>query len=184
MLRASVEYSGGDANLRAITEWTKVGDSGIPHGERLAAFAEAAVSGDGAELATARDALRLAAGSEAHVDAAAVVGNFERMVRIADGTGIPVDGVVSTLSEDLREELGLDAFQTRRVEESGAVAKALGPLLRGAARTALRGRLEGAPVPLSDRPQSLAASASTGQERHARQGRSVSSPRAARRSGA
>ena len=43
------------------------------------------------------------------VDAAAVVGNFERMVRIADGTGIPLDKPVAMVSADMREELGLDA---------------------------------------------------------------------------
>jgi hypothetical protein len=138
MLRASIEYYGRDADVRVITEGAKLGDAGIPHGERLATFAEAAVKGDAAELATARDALRDAAGSAALVDAAAVVGNFERMVRIADGTGIPVDSVMSTLSEDMREDLGLDEFQTRRVESAGAAGRAMGPLLRIAARTALR----------------------------------------------
>jgi hypothetical protein len=106
MLRASIEYYGRDADVRVITEGAKLGDAGIPHGERLATFAEAAVKGDAAELATARDALRDAAGSAALVDAAAVVGNFERMVRIADGTGIPVDSVMSTLVDAVRGHAG------------------------------------------------------------------------------
>jgi hypothetical protein len=87
MLRASIEYSGKQADLGGISEGAKAGDAGIEHGERLTAFADAAVKGDPAELATARDALRNAAGSEVVVDAAGVVANFERMVRIADGTG-------------------------------------------------------------------------------------------------
>jgi hypothetical protein len=137
MLRASIEYSGTDAQLSGIGEGAKAGDAGIEHGERLTAFADAAVQGDPAELGTARDALRDAAGFEAVVDAAAVIGNFERMVRIADGTGIPLDGIVGALSGDIRAELGLEAYESRRLTQ-GALAKAVGPALRGAAKVALR----------------------------------------------
>jgi hypothetical protein len=138
MLRASIEFHGSDGDLRAITEGSKFGDGGITHGERLTAFAEAAVSGDSAQLATARDALRDAAGSAVVVDAAAVIGNFQRMVRIADGTGIPVDTVVATMSDDFRDEIGIDEYVSKRVVETGPVARALGPVARTAAKTFLR----------------------------------------------
>ena len=138
MLRASIEYHGQDGDLRAVTEGSKIGDGGIPHGGKLVAFAEAAVSGDAAQLATARDALRDAIGSEGLVDTAGVVGNFQRMVRIADGSGIPLDGVVRTLSEDFRQEIGLEDFSTRRGDELGPAARILGPFLRGAAKNFLR----------------------------------------------
>jgi hypothetical protein len=138
MLRASIEHSGKDANVSGISEGAKVGDAGIEHGERLTAFADAAVKGDPAELDTAREALRSAAGSAVVVDAAAVIGNFERMVRIADATGIPLDGIVSAMSSDLGETLGLDDFQTRRLTRSGAFASKFGPVLRGVAQAALR----------------------------------------------
>ena len=138
MLRASIEYSGADADLNGISEGAKAGDAGIAHGERLTTFVDAAVKGDAAELATARDALRDAAGSEVLVDAAGVVGNFERMVRIADGTGIPLDGIVTALSGDFREELGLEGFQSRRVLGSAGLASVFGPALRGVVRVALR----------------------------------------------
>jgi hypothetical protein len=49
-------------------------------------------------------------GPEAFVDAVAVASNFERMVRIADGTGIPLDTPVNLISEDVREELNLGRF--------------------------------------------------------------------------
>jgi len=137
MLRASIEYSGSDGELQGITEGAKAGDAGIEHGARLTTFADAAVRGNAAELATARDALREEAGSAALVDAAAVVGNFERMVRIADGSGIPLDGIVGALSSDFREDLGLDDFQSRRLASGGA-AGVLAPVIRGAVRTALR----------------------------------------------
>jgi len=47
---------------------------------------------------------------QAMVDAAAVVANFSRMVRIADGTGIPLDDMMAEYSSDLREDLGLNSL--------------------------------------------------------------------------
>jgi len=138
MLRASIEYSGNQAELGGIASGPKAGDSGIEHGERLTAFADAAVSGDLAEIATARDALRQAAGSEAVVDAAGVIGNFERMVRIADGTGIPLDGLVDTMSSDIRENLGLETFSSRRLAQPGPIARSFAPIARAIAKTGLR----------------------------------------------
>lgn len=65
---------------------------------------------DAEALGAARERVVGELGEEALVDAAAVIGNFERMVRIADGTGIPLDHPVAMISADLREELGIDAF--------------------------------------------------------------------------
>lgn len=135
MLRASVEYNGTEADLRAITEGSKSGDSGVAHGAELTAFAEAAVKRDEAALATARDTLRSVAGSAAVVDAAGVIGNFQRMVRIADGAGIALDTSVVMLSSDFCEELGLDDFESAgRTGQLGGIQRTLAPLLRGAAK--------------------------------------------------
>ncbi len=68
------------------------------------------VSGDAPDLDAARRALLQAMGPEALVDAVAVASNFERMVRIADATGIPLDTPVLLMSEGLREDLGIDGF--------------------------------------------------------------------------
>ena len=138
MLRASIEYHGQDGDLRAVTDGSKSGDTGIEHGERLSTFAEAAVQGDTAALASARDALRNAAGSAAVVDAAGVIANFQRMVRIADGAGIALDEMMVAASEDFRDEIGLNDFQTRRSESLGLGARLAAPLLRGAAKMGLR----------------------------------------------
>jgi hypothetical protein len=142
MLRASIEYDGGEGQLSGIAEGAKVGDAGIEHGERLTAFADsavhAAVGGESASLDAARDALREAAGSECVVDAAGVIGNFERMVRIADGTGIPLDGIVEVMSSDFRQELGLEDFESRRPTQVGFLGRTFGPLLKGAVKTGLR----------------------------------------------
>ena len=45
---------------------------------------------------------------EALVDAAGVASNFERMVRIADSTGIPLDERMAALSQAVRDELQLE----------------------------------------------------------------------------
>ena len=44
------------------------------------------------------------------VDAAAIVGNFQRMVRIADSTGIPLDETVLMISQSIRKTLGINNF--------------------------------------------------------------------------
>jgi len=138
MLRASIEYSGREAGLGGISDGPKAGDLGIPHGEKLTAFADAAVAGDHASLASARDALRDAAGSAALVDAAAVIGNFQRMVRIADSTGIPLDGMTDAMSADIRGDLGIEAFRSRRLAKRSPLARLASPLARGAAMLGLR----------------------------------------------
>jgi hypothetical protein len=39
-----------------------------------------------------------------------VTSNFERMVRVADAIGIPLDAPVAALTADVRRELGIDRF--------------------------------------------------------------------------
>ncbi len=51
------------------------------------------------------------------VDAAAVCANFNMMVRIADGTGTPLDAGSAPMSVDLRDELGLDELTSRRIAD-------------------------------------------------------------------
>jgi hypothetical protein len=78
------------------------------------AFADAMVGTDDQTLATARAALVAAMGAAAMVDAAGVVSNFERMVRIADGTGIPLDAPMARASEDIRAMLDLQSLSNRK----------------------------------------------------------------------
>ena len=71
---------------------------------------------------------------EALVDAAPVIGNFQRMVRIADGTGIPHDKPIAAMTADMREELGYNDFASAKntppVNRILAwVAKTLRPLM-------------------------------------------------------
>ena len=68
------------------------------------------MTGEEAGLAEARERVASELGEAAMVDAAAVIGNFQRMVRIADGTGIPLDTPVAMISADMRADLGIDAY--------------------------------------------------------------------------
>ena len=107
LLRASSELEGTKADLHAVTDGTQ---SGVPDGDVLVAFAEAALALDVAALAEARACVAERMGPEALVDAAGIVANFERMVRIADGSGIPLDTPLALVSVGIREELGIDAY--------------------------------------------------------------------------
>jgi hypothetical protein len=138
MLRASVEAKQGEVDLRAISAGARDDSVGVKHARELTAFAEAAVSRDAAALARARDALRAKAGSAALVDAAGVIGNFERMTRIADATGIPLDAAVELASADFRGALGLDAYASASNTSPAPLwRRALAPLLVPAAKKAM-----------------------------------------------
>jgi hypothetical protein len=133
LLRASGQLRGADFDLHAVTETDA--SSGVPHGEVLTAFAEASVRGSDEERAAARDAIEQALCPEAVVDAAGVVANFERMVRIADATGIPLDKPIAVFSTGMREELGIDDFgASANTPPVGIVLRTLGrlaqPLIR------------------------------------------------------
>ena len=72
------------------------------------------------------------------MDAAGVIGNFERMVRIADGTGIPLDRIVDALTSGFRGELGLDDLDSRRTVNAGRFAACFQPVFRGVVSAGLR----------------------------------------------
>ena len=86
-------------------------DSNVPHGDLLTRFAEAIVSRDRDQIGSARQALALAMGDAAMVDAGGVASNFERMVRIADGTGIPLGEGLEGFSAKTREQLDIDRWR-------------------------------------------------------------------------
>ena len=86
------------------------GDAGVEHGARLVAFTEAVMGSDDAALTRERSALRALLSPEAFVDAAAVIGAFNVVDRIADATGIPLDASIQLMSEAVRSELGLARF--------------------------------------------------------------------------
>jgi len=111
LLRASGAQEDRAPDVRAVIESGHA--SGVEHGEVLTAFAEAVVGGEAVSLARARRELIDAMGVEAMVDAAGVASNFERMVRIADSTGIPLGEYLEAFGKDVIAELGLDRLRAR-----------------------------------------------------------------------
>ena len=91
--------------------------SGVEHGSLLLAFAEAMARDDDATLTHVRHAVIEGISPEAMVDAAGVASNFERMVRIADATGIQLDERMATLSQEVRDTLHLERFMVYKEME-------------------------------------------------------------------
>jgi hypothetical protein len=111
LLRASSEEIGSEVDLRSTIGDHTAGDqrAGVEHGDALVAFAEAATRGSD-DLDGARAALRTALGPEAFVEAAATVGIFNGLVRVADSTGIPLDQGTRGATTEVRDALGLNEF--------------------------------------------------------------------------
>ena len=135
MLRASIETEGGKVDLRSLTDGSFADRSGIEGAAALVGWVEATTDrmSDVSRIARARDRVRDELGSAAMVDAAAIIGNFERMVRIADATGIPLDTPVNIATESIRADLGIDRFHSaahsppvRRWQR--AIGRALDPI--------------------------------------------------------
>ncbi len=97
-------------NLSALIDHEAATSSGVEHGNLLIAFAEAMVRDNEAALTHARHAVIEGISPEAMVDAAGVASNFERMVRIADATGIRLDERMAVVSQEVRDELRLERF--------------------------------------------------------------------------
>ena len=110
LLRASGQANKTDVRLEGSIG---TGDGGVEHGEGLLRFAEAATRGSN-ELGEARIALIDAIGAEAFLEAAATVGIFNGLVRVADSTGIPLDEGTRNNSGSFRESLGLNEFASAR----------------------------------------------------------------------
>jgi len=87
---------------------------GVPDGDRLIEFAEAVLADNDEQLLRVRSPLRSSLGDAALVDAAAVVGFFNAIDRVADATGIPLDPERVPQTADFRAALGLDAFAQAR----------------------------------------------------------------------
>jgi len=88
--------------------------AGIKLGAPLMRFAQSLALRDEADLQRDRQALLASGGAEVLVDAAAVAGNFQRMVRIADAIGIPVDDMDAKLGVEIRATLDLQRFASAK----------------------------------------------------------------------
>lgn len=129
MLSLSADLSDATVNLQMINgdEAATVGD--VPHAKVLMKFAEAFTRRDEAALYEAREDLLREAGPEVLVDTAGVAANFQRMVRIADATGIPLDERNVALSAGVRKELNLSRFDSAKNTPSASLKTRLMSLI-------------------------------------------------------
>lgn len=125
MLSLSADLTESDVNLSMINGDDTVSAGDIQYGHLLMKFAEAFAGRDEAALATARSALLDEAGAAVLVDAAGVAANFQRMVRIADATGIPLDERNAALSYDIAKELDLKRFASAQNTPPGGLKRKL-----------------------------------------------------------
>ncbi len=83
---------------------------GVPHAREFLQLADAALGFDVATMSGPRAAALAVAGEAALVDAAAVIGGFNGIVRIADAMGIPLEDAKAADSADWRASLGIDEY--------------------------------------------------------------------------
>ena len=128
-------------DLEAITKGAGDEVAGVAFGAELIAYADAVVARS-TDVPETRDAVHKSMGDAGVVDAAAVIANFQRMVRIADGTGIAIDGPLDLLSADIRHEIGINEFPSAEGRgRNGTLRRLAAPLMRLAMARFMRLRL-------------------------------------------
>lgn len=90
------------------------GDTGVRCATPLLELAEAGIGRDAARIGAAQLAVRQALGAAALIDAAAVIGGFDAITRVADATGTPLEPEKAARSAAMRAMLGIDAFDAER----------------------------------------------------------------------
>ena len=132
---------GSHVDLEAITKGAGDEVAGVAFGAELIAYADAVVARS-TDVPQTRDAVHKSMGDAGVVDAAAVIANFQRMVRIADGTGIAIDGPLDVLSADIRHEIGINDFPSAEGRgRNGTLRRLAAPLMRLAMARFMRLRL-------------------------------------------
>ena len=97
-------------DLEGLTDASCLEIPGIAHSRILIEFSDTFMSRDARALADVRRRLEQELNVQAVIDAAGVASNFQRMDRIADGTGLRSDDQIKALQQDLVDQLGLDKY--------------------------------------------------------------------------
>lgn len=109
MLGASSKATGSDLNIKAVTDDSQ--ESLIPHAGILARFVYALVNRE-PNLSDVRDELVREVGERGMIEAAGTAANFQRMGRVAEAIGIPLDEASVTIANSLIADLGLQHFMS------------------------------------------------------------------------
>ncbi len=111
MLKVSADESDNDIDVgRSVLEGAD--DAGIEAASDLVTFVDALMFEGDESIAQARNGLVQKVGERGVVDTAGLVGSFQRMNRIANATGMPLDAAVNAMSLDKQNELGLREFDS------------------------------------------------------------------------
>ena len=105
----SGEALGLTVDYELVLDREYLGEVGVPNSPELLAFTNAVQIGV-PDLETARSRLRDVVGPDGVLEAAATIAVFNGLVRVADGTGIQLDGGVFAVSATDRARLGIDQF--------------------------------------------------------------------------
>ena len=84
----------------------------IANGKILMDLVKAVHQGGTENLAAARNTVRALMGDSAFVDTCATIASFNAVVKIADGTGIPLEDYKEEASHGIREALSINKFRT------------------------------------------------------------------------
>jgi len=114
MLRESIKAEGQTIDLEGLADPNCKEIAGLKHSRTLIEYADVFMSRDAEQLALVGEKLKKEMGANKLVDASGVASNFQRMVRIADGTGIPVDPGSYEDRADLIEQLGLTEYESAK----------------------------------------------------------------------
>ncbi len=87
----------------------------MPHGEFLLCLTDAVSARDETRLADLRREGIDHLGPVGLVDAIGVASGFNAITRVADATGIPLDGFMAERSVEVRETTGINQFRERKV---------------------------------------------------------------------
>jgi hypothetical protein len=109
LLRESSDAAGDPVDLSAVVAEHDNG-GGVAHGKLLLELAEAVLSGDAARSSAARRRLRRTLGDAAFVDTCATIASFNAVVKIADGSGIPLEDYKEENSREIRRQLSIAKF--------------------------------------------------------------------------
>jgi hypothetical protein len=88
--------------------------TGVTGAESLLALVDAALGPDDATLTQARAVVRASLGAAALLDAAAVIGGFDGITRIADAIGIPLEQAKQEQTADFVDALGIGRFRMEK----------------------------------------------------------------------
>ena len=114
MLRESINAEGQSIDLEGLADPNCKEIAGLKHSRTLIEYADVFMSRDAEKLALIGAKLEKEMGANKLVDASGVASNFQRMVRIADGSGIPVDPGSYDSKADLIEQLGLGEYESAK----------------------------------------------------------------------